>query len=201
MQGSQTRRYDVDQLLTRLKHTYIERVVNSGFDNNSLYNDRLLELDDVEIEEFDELKGIIGSTPSQDSGKDIVINDSGFDEEETGGDDKPEKKPKTPLTDEEKAARKEMKKKKEMRKNAISILRGISIRMPMLIYGCDLKDGEDITIDNFAEHIDPRSWKSSCHKASPSSTSTTSRNTTTLRYSLKLVVRFVQEHARLMVCQ
>ena len=159
LQGSQTRRYDVDQLLTRLKHTYIERVVNSGFDNNSLYNDRLLELDDVEIEEFDELKGIIGSTPSQDSGKDIVINDSGFDEEETGGEDKPEKKPKTPLTDEEKAARKEMKKKKEMRKNAISILRGISIRMPMLIYGCDLKDGEDITIDNFAEHIDPRSWE------------------------------------------
>lgn len=158
LQGSQTRRYDVDQLLTRLKHTYIERVVNSGFDNNSLYNDRLLELDDVEIEEFDELKGIIGSTPSQDSGKDIVINDSGFDEEETGG-DKPEKKPKTPLTDEEKAVRKEMKKKKEMRKNAISILRGISIRMPMLIYGCDLKDGEDITIDNFAEHIDPRSWE------------------------------------------
>lgn len=159
LQGSQTRRYDVDQLLTRLKHTYIERVVNSGFDNSSLYNDRLLELDDVEIEEFDELKGIIGSTPSQDSGKDIVINDSGFDEEETGGDDKPEKKPKTPLTDEEKAACKEMKKKKEMRKNAISILRGISIRMPMLIYGCDLKDGEDITIDNFAEHIDPRSWE------------------------------------------
>lgn len=159
LQGSQTRRYDVDQLLTRLKHTYIERVVNSGFDNNSLYNDRLLELDDVEIEEFDELKGIIGSTPSQDSGKDIIINDSGFDEKETAGDEKPEKKPKTPLTDEEKAARKEMKKKKEMRKNAISILRGISIRMPMLIYGCDLKDGEDITIDNFAEHIDPRSWE------------------------------------------
>ena len=159
LQGSQTRRYDVDQLLTRLKHTYIERVVNSGFDNNSLYNDRLLELDDVEIEEFDELKGIIGSTPSQDSGKDVVINDSGFDEEETGGDEKPEKKPKTPLTEEEKAAHKEMKKKKEMRKNAISILRGISIRMPMLIYGCDLKDGEDITIDNFAEHIDPRSWE------------------------------------------
>ena len=159
LQGSQTRRYDVDQLFTRLKHTYIERVVNSGFDNNSLYNDRLLELDDVEIEEFDELKGIIGSTPSQDSGKDIVINDSGFDEEETGGDEKPEKKPKTPLTEEEKAAHKEMKKKQEMRKNAISILRGISIRMPMLIYGCDLKDGEDITIDNFAEHIDPRSWE------------------------------------------
>ncbi|MCF0183883.1 MAG: Eco57I restriction-modification methylase domain-containing protein [Bacteroidaceae bacterium] len=159
LQGSQTRRYDVDQLLTRLKHTYIERVVNSGFDNNSLYNDRLLELDDVEVKEFETLKGIIGSTPSQDPGRDIVVNDSGFDEERTAGDEQPQDKPKSQLTDEEKAARKVLKKQQEMRKNAISILRGISIRMPMLIYGCDLKEGEEITIDNFAEHIDPRSWE------------------------------------------
>ena len=159
LQGSQTRRYDVDQLLTRLKHTYIERVVNSGFDNNSLYNDRLLELDDVEVKEFETLKGIIGSTPSQDPGRDIVVNDSGFDEEKTAGDEQPQDKPKSQLTDEDKAARKALKKQQEMRKNAISILRGISIRMPMLIYGCDLKEGEEITIDNFAEHIDPRSWE------------------------------------------
>lgn len=159
LQGSQTRRYDVDQLLTRLKHTFIERVVNSGFDNNSLYNDRLLELDDVEIEEFEDLKGIIGSTPVQDSGKDIIINETGFDDEEKDGGEKPPMPPKPLLTPEELAARREQKRKKEIRKNAISILRGISIRMPMLIYGCDLKDGEDITIDNFAEHIDPRSWE------------------------------------------
>ncbi len=158
LQGSRTRRYDVDQLLIRLKHTFIERVVYSGFDNDFLYNDLLLELNDAEIERFNKLKGIIGSTPTQDGGKDIVINESGFDEEEPGKDQR-EKKPKTPLTEEEKAARKALKKKKEMRKNAISILRGISIRMPMLIYGCDLKEGEEITIDNFAEHIDPRSWE------------------------------------------
>ena len=159
MQGGQTRRYDVDQLLTRLKHTYIERVVNSGFDSNSLYNDRLLELDDVDIENFTNLKGIIGSTPSQDSGKDIVISDNGFDNEEGGDGNTPDLKPKKTLTEEEKTARKELKKKMEMRKNAISILRGISIRMPMLIYGCDLQEGEDITIENFADHIDSRSWE------------------------------------------
>lgn len=157
LQGSQTRRYDVDQLLTRLKHAYVERVVNSGFDNNSLYNDRLLELDDVELQDFEDLKADIGSTPAMDGGKDIIINDQGLDDEDTG--EKPEPKKKVPLSEEEKAARKEKKKRQDQRKAAISILRGISIRMPMLIYGAELKKGEDMTIDNFTDHIDPRSWE------------------------------------------
>ena len=158
IEGSKTRTYDVDQLLTRLKHTFIERVVNSGFDSNNLYNDNLLNLSDVEIKDFDDLKGIIGSTPSQDGGKDIVVNDTGFDEEETAGDDKQEKKHKTPLTDEEKEARRKMKLRKEQKRDAISILRGISIRMPLMVYGAELKEDEDITIDNFTDKIDPQSW-------------------------------------------
>ena len=158
IEGSKTRTYDVDQLLTRLKHTFIERVVNSGFDSNNLYNDNLLNLSDVEIKDFDDLKGIIGSTPSQDGGKDIVVNDTGFDYEETAGDDKQEKKHKTPLTDEEKEARRKMKLRKEQKRDAISILRGISIRMPLMVYGAELKEDEDITIDNFTDKIDPQSW-------------------------------------------
>lgn len=157
LQGSKTRRYDVDQLLTRLKHAYVERVVNSGFDNNSLYSERLLELDDLELKDFEDLKKDIGSTPAMDGGKDIIINDQGLDDEDTGA--KPEPRKKEPLSEEEKAARKEKKKKQDQRKAAISILRGISIRMPMLIYGAELKEGEDMTIDNFTDHIDARSWE------------------------------------------
>lgn len=157
LQGSKTRRYDVDQLLIRLKHAYVERVVNSGFDNNSLYSERLLELDDLELKDFEDLKNDIGSTPAMDGGRDIIINDQGLDDEDTGA--KPEPKKKEPLSEEEKAARKEKKKKQDQRKAAISILRGISIRMPMLIYGAELKEGEDMTIDNFTEHIDARSWE------------------------------------------
>ena len=54
----------------------------------------------------------------------------------------------------------ELKKKKNNREAAISILRGISIRMPLLIYGAELKDeSQEITIDNFASLIDPQSWE------------------------------------------
>ena len=54
----------------------------------------------------------------------------------------------------------ELKKKTKNREAAISILRGISIRMPLLIYGAELSDeNQEITIDNFASLIDPQSWE------------------------------------------
>lgn len=61
-------------------------------------------------------------------------------------------------TEEEKSRLEELKKKTKNREADTSILRGISIRMPLLIYGEELEDeDEKITIDNFAEKIDPRS--------------------------------------------
>ena len=57
--GSRTKEYDVSQMLTQLKRAYIERVVNNGFEDNHLYNRNLLDLSDVEINDFNELKGII----------------------------------------------------------------------------------------------------------------------------------------------
>ena len=64
------------------------------------------------------------------------------------------------MTEEEKQRLAELKKKKENREAAISILRGISIRMPLLIYGAELQDeSQEITIDNFASLIDSQSWE------------------------------------------
>ena len=49
---------------------------------------------------------------------------------------------------------------KENRNTAISILRGISIRMPLLIYGADVSDEKkELTLDNFTELVDPQSWE------------------------------------------
>lgn len=64
------------------------------------------------------------------------------------------------MTEEEKQRLEELKKKKNNREAAVSILRGISIRMPLLIYGAELSDeNQEITIDNFASLIDPQSWE------------------------------------------
>ena len=153
--GSKTKPYDVTQMLTQLKRAYIERVVNNGFEDNHLYNRNLLDLSDVEINDFNELKGIIGQTKAIATGKGIVINDLGFDEEDNGGPSD------TPQTERQKKQKdKEIEAKKKKRQEAISILKGISIRMPLLIYGAVLKDeSQEITIDNFASLIDKNSWE------------------------------------------
>ena len=160
IEGSQMDKLDVPRMLEQLKQVYVERVVRNGFEDNSLYNDELLKLSDVELRDFDELKKIIGQTKAMPRTNQVDINNQGLTDEEYEEKEKLGKKPKKELTEEEKRRLEELKKKGKNRETAISILRGISIRMPLLIYGAELNgEDEEITIDNFAERIDPRSWE------------------------------------------
>lgn len=160
IEGSRMDKFDVPRMLEQLKKVYVERVVRNGFEDNSLYNDELLKLGDLELQKFDDLKRIIGQTKAMPKTNQVDINNQGLTGEEYEEKEKLEKKPKKELTEEEKRRLEELKKKTKNREAAISILRGISIRMPLLIYGAELDDEDDeITIDNFAEKIDPRSWE------------------------------------------
>lgn len=153
-------RFDVPCMLEQLKRVYVERVVRNGFEDNSLYNDELMKLDDLELQEFDDLKKIIGQTKAMPKTNQVDINSQGLNNEEYEEKEKLEKKPKKELTEEDRKRLEELKKKTKNREAAISILRGISIRMPLLIYGAELSDeNQEITIDNFASLIDPQSWE------------------------------------------
>lgn len=160
IEGSQMNRFDVPRMLEQLKRVYVERVVRNGFEDNSLYDDELMKLDDLELQEFDDLKKIIGQTKAMPKTNQVDINSQGLNNEEYEEKEKLEKKPKKELTEEELKRLEELKKKTKNREAAISILRGISIRMPLLIYGAELSDeNQEITIDNFASLIDPQSWE------------------------------------------
>lgn len=160
IEGSQMNSFDVPRMLEQLKRVYVERVVRNGFEDNSLYNDELMKLDDLELQEFDDLKKIIGQTKAMPKTNQVDINSQGLNNEEYEEKEKLEKKPKKELTEEERKRLEELKKKTKNREAAISILRGISIRMPLLIYGAELSDeNQEITIDNFASLIDPQSWE------------------------------------------
>lgn len=151
--------YKVNDLLQQLKKAYVERVVNSGFEDSKLYNDELLKLDDIELQEFDKLKGIIGQTKASDKTKSIDINKEGFTEEEYEELERIQKKPKKELTEEDKKRLEELKEQKKQKSNAISILRGISIRIPLLVYGADVPLTKDITIEAFPDLVDDLSWE------------------------------------------
>lgn len=161
--SSRMKAYDTEKMLGQLKKVYVERVVRNGFEDGYLYTNDLMKLNEVELKEFEELKKIIGSTKAQAKTGDIDINALGFTEEDFGQANKL-KKEKRELTPQEEELKKRLAEAKKNRDSAISILRGISIRMPLLIYGADIQerlDGteEPITIDNFTDLVDDLSWK------------------------------------------
>lgn len=159
IEGSQMKQLNTEHMLQQLKRVYVERVVQHGFEDGYLYNDELMRLSDVDIQEFDELKGIIGQTKAMGKTNDITVNNQGLTNEEYEEKERLEKKKKRELTEEEKARLEELKKKKKVKEDAISILRGISIRMPLMIYGAKVEnEDEELTIDNFTQLVDPQSW-------------------------------------------
>lgn len=162
--GSKMIAYDTSKMLEQLKRVYIERVVQNGFEDGYLYNDELMKLSVVELNQFDELKKIIGTTKSMVTTGDIAINSLGFTEEEFEQVQQ-EKclKNKANLTPEQKALVEKQVEAKKNRDVAISILRGISIRMPLLIYGAELNKElagheEMLSLDNFVNLVDNQSW-------------------------------------------
>lgn len=160
LEGSVMKPYDVNKMMEQLKKAYVERVVRNGFEDGYLYTDELLKLDEVAVKDFDKLKGIIGQTKAIGSAGSIDVNVQGLTGEEYEEKEKLEKKKKKDLTEAEKQRLEELKKKKKVQQDAISILRGISIRMPLLIYGAEIDNEEQqLTIHNFTSLIDPQSWE------------------------------------------
>ena len=166
IEGSIMKPYKVNSLLQQLKSAYAERAVSKGFDDASIYNDELLKLSKVELEKFKDLQAIIGQTKANKSGDKIDVNKQGLTEEEyQQSTSQPEKRTKPELTPEEQALKEKLLEAKKQRQTAISILRGISIRMPLLIYGARGKNGdeipitEDITLKKFVELVDDTSWE------------------------------------------
>jgi hypothetical protein len=158
IEGSLMKAYDVDSMLQQIKRIYAERVVKNGFDDPKLYNDKLLHLTDLEIDKFDGLKKIVGASKAMDTNRDVTISNAGLTKEDRELLEKAKKKKKTELTPEEKERLEKLKKAKEERGKAISILRAISIRIPLMIYGAEIPFDGDITIENFIDLVDDQSW-------------------------------------------
>ena len=165
IEGSTMKPYRVNSLLQQLKSAYAERAVSKGFDDASIYNDELLKLSDVEIQKFNNLQAIIGKTKANKAGDKIDVNKQGLTEGDDPHTSQPEERTKPELPPEEQALKEKLLEAKKQRQTAISILRGISIRMPLLIYGARGKNGdeipitEDITLKKFVELVDDTSWE------------------------------------------
>lgn len=153
--------YDVSKMLQQLKRAYADKAVRNGFDDTSLYNDNLMSLTDMDLDEFAKLKEIIGSSKAQSTPKSIVINEQGFTEEEREKIEQIQKKPKKERTPEEIAELERLKELRKQKRTAISTLRAISIRMPLLIFGADIPITQDFKLKDFLnpDIVDEKSWE------------------------------------------
>ncbi len=178
--GGKMVEYDAEHLFGRLQQVYVDRVVRNGFNDTSLYDvDALLEIAGDELKELNELGDEIAKTTNMERPKkasalnlDNLTPEQRQKLEEKRAEirkkmreaRKKGKEAEAELTPEERAElereREEKKKKRDERDKRITILRGISLRIPLLIYGAKLDDEETgITIDNFTSLVDPASWE------------------------------------------
>ena len=157
--GNQMKRFEVDTLLAKIKRVYAQKAVQSGFDDDSLYSDELLMLDQVDLKEFNDLKVIVGTTKKEKTPTKIDVNKQGLTDEEYDKAEKAKKKPAKKRTPEEIAALEKMNELKKQRKTMISVLRSISIRIPLLIYGMDIDINENVNMKKFVKLVDDVSWQ------------------------------------------
>jgi superfamily II DNA or RNA helicase len=157
--GGSMKPYDVNGMLIQLKKAIIERVSRNGFDDPKLYNDDLLQLTELDVSRFNDLKAIVGTNTAEKT-KELKVNEHGMSKLETKKAEEAERnqKLKKHPTDEEKDLFKRLKEAREQKKSAISVLRAVSIRMPMLVYGADVSIREDITLNKFIDIVDDTSW-------------------------------------------
>ena len=160
IEGSQMKPYDVKTMMGQLKRAQIEKVVQCGFEDGALYNDELLKLTEVELKDFSDLRATIGKTKAMPRPGDIDINKQGLNNELHAEKERLEKKKKKDLTTEEAERLEQLKALGDQRREAIAILRGISIRMPLLLYGAEItNEDEELALNNFENLVDDTSWE------------------------------------------
>lgn len=159
--GSKMNPYNVNGMLEQLKRAYIDRIVRNGFEDPNLFNNyMLLQLDKSAVEKFDALGKLVGGTGSKknetEKNRDVILAENGMNPDagkKTGPDE-----PKPELSDEEKDRLEKLKEAKTKREKALKALKGVAIRIPMLIYGADIDVNTDIDMETFVDMVDQKSW-------------------------------------------
>lgn len=158
--GTKMAPFDVNHLMEQLKRVYVDRVVRRGFDDVNIYSDRLIQVTPEELQKFENLKKIIGTTKAMHKTDSVDMAKSGLTDEQYAEKERIEKKPKRQRTPEEEELLKKLKMNHDQKMKLISILRGVSVRVPLLIYGADLKDEKtEITMATLPDIVDDVSWE------------------------------------------
>lgn len=159
VEGTEMIPYKTDTLMRQIKKLSVDKAIQTGFDDDSIYNEGVgIIMDSEDVKLFNKLAGIVHGQPKAKLPKKVTINSQGLTNEQYDMAEKAKNKPKRERTPEEEAAIKKQKELNKEREKVLRLLRAVSIRLPMLIYGMRKDVDEDIPMEEFVEKIDPESW-------------------------------------------
>ena len=160
VEGTQMLPYKTESLMRQIKKISVDKAVNTGLDDDSIYNEGVgIVMDGEDVKLFNKLAGIVhGQSKAKPLPKKVTINSQGLTNEQYEIAEKAKNKPKRERTPEEEAAIKKQQELKKEREKVLRLLRAVSIRLPLLIYGMRKDVNEDIPMEEFVKQIDPESW-------------------------------------------
>ena len=153
------RHYDAKLLFDELNHHLTERAVRSGYADNSIYDPvAVMNLDEEGRRTLADLGKIINSTGNQETVPTVVTNPSRPGSGGKGGHDGDDSSNTHHDKTEEEKKKDEWNREKRSR---MQILRAMSVRIPLLMYGAEVDDEHtELDINNFTNLFkgDRASW-------------------------------------------
>lgn len=160
VEGTVMRLYDVDNMMRQIKRISVEHAINSGFEDETIYNkDVGINMNETDAEIIRQLSNVVAPQKKGKRQTQVIINDKGLTDEEYKKAEGAKKKPKREMTFEEEELLKKMKELREQQKKVTNLLRAVSIRLPLLFYGADADITQTIHLKDFVEIVDDVSWQ------------------------------------------
>ena len=158
--GTGMHSYDVPKLMRQIKRLTVDKAIKNGFDDDSVYkSDTGIIMDDNDVKLFQKLGSILSGQKQTKTPKKVDLNKQGLTGEEYDVVEKAKNKPKRQRKPEEEALLEKEREQRKEREKVIQLLRNISIRLPLLIYGAAVDLTESIHMKDFITLVDDESWK------------------------------------------
>ena len=152
--------YDVSKMMRQLKKITVDAAIKSGFDDDSIYKaDAGIVMDNEKLNLVDLLKNRLTPQKKAKPQTKVDVNRQGLSPEEYDKAQNAKHKPKRERTPEEQAALDKEKEMKKQQQGLFDLLRNVSIRLPLLIFGTATDFDESIRLTEFMDKVDAASWQ------------------------------------------
>ena len=158
--GTRMVEYNVPKMMRQIKRLTVDKAIKSGFDDESVYKqDTGIVMDEDDVQLFHTLSDKLSEQKAAKKETKVPINNQGLTKEEYDKANKISNKPKRERTKEDDDLLKKLQEQKKEREKVIRLLRNVSIRLPLLIYGAKVDLTESIKMADFITLVDDESWQ------------------------------------------